>query len=151
MAEQGAESEYSITRSVQNRQLVGHIGKDTLDLLGIRLPAGGVYLYPGTIKHIIRRHGEVFWKQFYKEIPDIIAYPDYVGQNPREADSVEFIRDTTYLMVAVKWDNDRCYFFVSSFYQLDNGEYKITKRLSASRIIAPPDTEQRSASSEESE
>jgi hypothetical protein len=136
MPDSESRTSYSIKITETEVQTVGYVSDEVVNgLLGLGLPAGEVHLYPGAIKHVKKKHGEEFWNNNYSLIPDILANPDYVGKNPKEPDSIELIKDGVYLLIAVKWDDDRKYFYLSSFYTLDNGEYKIRKRLSSGRIV----------------
>ncbi len=104
--------------------------------LGVEYQSGDIYIYPGLVKHMIKKGHEEEWKQYRHLIPTIIEKPDYLGLNPKEQ-SVEYYKDGFYLLLAVKWDTDRQYYYVSTFYKLNNGEQKIKKRLQHGRIVRP--------------
>lgn len=124
-----------IRDDVQHPQLVGQLDIDKIhNLTGVLLSKNGVYIYPGAIKHIKRRHPGVFEK-YGDLIPDIITTPDYVGKNPSEPNSVELYKIVEdHLLLAIKCD-PKGYTYVSSLYSLNNGPYKIQKRLKSGRII----------------
>lgn len=91
-------------------------------------------MFPGAIKHIKKRHPGIL-ESFGHLIPEIIEFPDYVGQSPRHPNSVELIKVVSeHLLLAIKLDPSG-YLFVSSFYELNNGPYKIKKRLRSGRLV----------------
>ncbi len=125
----------SIREDVSTPQLVGTLDIEKIHtLIGVSLQVTEVYIYRGAIKHIKKRHPGI-WEAHGQQIPDIIANPDYVGRNPKEADSVELYKYITKdLLLAIKLDPSG-YLFVSSLYDLHNAQYKIQKRLSSGRIV----------------
>jgi len=120
---------------VRHPQSVGHLDiQKIFNLTGVQLPSSEVLIYPGAIKHIKKRHPGVF-EQYGELIPSIVTSPDYVGENPSEPGSVELYKVVNdHLLLAVKCDPTG-YLFVSSLYTLNNGAYKIQKRLASGRII----------------
>lgn len=112
-------------------QIAGVLKQEYIDLIGIDIPSTKIYIYPGAIKHIKKKHIEDFNK-YFKFIPDIISNPDYVGKNPKEKDSIELIKyiDDN-VLVAVKLDPSG-YLYLSSMYSLT--ESKVPKRLKSGRI-----------------
>lgn len=115
-------------------QLAGKIDREAIaHVLGITFHTDEVYMYPGFIKHVKKRHPKIFEK-YYSLIPEIIENPDYVGQNPKEPYSLELIKMIKGgLLLAIKL-GPAGYLFLSSMYALKNGEYKVKKRLRTGRI-----------------
>ena len=64
----------------------------------------------------------------------MISNPDYAGQNPKEAQSIELYKVMgDYILIAIKV-HPSSGLFLGSFYTLNNGENKIQKRLNIGRI-----------------
>lgn len=59
---------------------------------------------------------------------------DYVGQNPKEPNSIELYKQIGYVLIADKLDPSG-YLYLSSMYELNNGEHKIKARLKSGRIV----------------
>lgn len=117
----------------------GHIVAGTMpiqkinELLGTSFPDMEVRYYRGFIKHVQKHHPGI-WESYGHLLPDILATPDYVGQNPKEPQSIELYKEMTPdLLLAVKIDPSG-YYYCSSLYDLKNGKAKIEKRLNAGRI-----------------
>ena len=116
--------------------MVGQIDTEKVKkLTGIVFEEQEVFIYPGAVKHIKKNHPLV-WDQHKHELPDLLSNPDYIGKNSKVPDSIElykFVGD--HLLLAIKLDPSG-YLFVSTFYDLDNAEHKIKKRLKSGRIQA---------------
>lgn len=127
--------EIKIKENVSYRQRVGLLNLAKINtLLGTSFTISKVYIYPGTIKHVKKRHPGV-WEKHGQSLPDIISTPDFIGVNPREPNSMElykYINDT--MLLAIKLDPTG-YMFVSSLYDLHNAPTKIHKRLASGRIV----------------
>ena len=103
-------------------------------LIGINFPVSEVYIYPGAIKHIKRKHPGI-WEQYGHSIPIILGQPDYIGKNSKEPNSIELYKQLgENLLLAIKLDPTG-YLFVSSLYDLKNAPAKISKRLASGRIV----------------
>lgn len=115
-------------------QLVGIVPECIINHYAIQCVSLEVYMPPGVLKHLKRRnHWDDFLK-YYQDIPDIIAIPDYAGQNPKEPNTVEIYKVlSNHVILPIKL-NAESGLFMSSFYILDNGMDKIQKRLRANRI-----------------
>lgn len=89
---------------------------------------------PGVLKHLQKRgHWDDFLR-YYQDIPDMIANPDYAGQNPKEPGTVELYKVMSdHCLLAIKLNPDTG-LFLGSFYKMDNGAEKIKKRLRTGRI-----------------
>lgn len=130
-------TKYTVDPNSVAIQCVGILSQRLVERYNLICPDRQVKMYPGVIKHIKKNHKEVFNK-YYHCIPEIIQKPDYVGQ--KEQNSLEmykFLKGN--LLVAIKLDPSG-YFFLSSFYELNNAEHKIKKRLKSGRIMAYSDT-----------
>lgn len=114
--------------------LVGQIDIEKVKkLTGIVFKEQKVFIYPGAVKHIKKKHSLV-WDQHKQELPSLLSSPDYIGKNPKVPNSIELYKLVgDHLLLAIKLDPSG-YLFVSSFYDLDNAEYKIKKRLASGRI-----------------
>lgn len=115
-------------------QLIGVIPKDVINYYSIQCASYEVYMPPGVLKHLKKRgHWEDFIK-YHSHIPDMIANPDYAGQNPKEPNTIELYKVISdYVLLPIKL-NVETGLFLSSFYILDNGPDKVQKRLRVDRI-----------------
>ncbi|MDN4071367.1 hypothetical protein QYF50_26090 [Paenibacillus vini] len=130
--------QYNIDINATEIQVVGELNIQAIkELIGVELPVGTVQIYAGALKHIKRRHPGVL-EQYGHLIPGMIAFPDYIGKNPTEPNSVELVKIVEdHLLLAIKLDPTG-YVFVSSFYDLANGEAKLQKRLDSGRWVPYP-------------
>lgn len=112
-------------------QVVGTLRQDIIDLLNLTLPSADILMFPGAIKHIKRRHLDIF-DQYFQLIPDIISNPDYAGVNPSELDSVELVKVfANNMLVAIKLDPTG-YLYFSSIYKITPG--KLENRITSGRL-----------------
>ncbi|MGE7219623.1 PBECR2 nuclease fold domain-containing protein [Priestia koreensis] len=115
-------------------QLVGVIPKSIINYYGLACSNYEVLMPPGVLKHLHRRGHWTDFMNYYQDIPNMIASPDYAGQNPKEPDSVELYKIMSdHVLLAIKL-NPTTGLFLGSFYTLDNGTDKIDKRLRTGRI-----------------
>ena len=128
-------SAYSIDIDSTVVQKVGTLDIDAVkQLTGVEFPVADVYMYPGAIKHVKRRHPGVM-ETYGHLIPGMISNPDYIGCNPKIPDSVELIKVVSeHILLSIQLDPSS-YVFVSSFYRLDNGIAKVHRRLASGRIV----------------
>ncbi len=127
--------EIIIDPDCKTRQIAGYIDNEKIyQLIGVWFHTIEVEMYPGFIKHCKKKHPGIFEK-YYQLIPEIIFNPDYIGKNPKETKSIEMYKrvDET-LLLAIKLD-PHGYLYLSSFYELNNAEFKIQKRLRKGRIV----------------
>lgn len=125
---------YTIDPNSTDTQCVGEIPEVIIKKYKLNCPSREVLMFPGAIKHIRKKHAATF-ALYYDKIPEIIGKPDYVGRNPKEPDSVEMYKYLgDHLLVAIKLDPTG-YFYLGSFYDLNNGPNKIAKRLRSGRIV----------------
>ncbi len=126
---------FTVDPHANQTQLVGRIDQEVIqNLLGITFPVTDVYMYPGFIKHVRKRHPKIFEK-YYSLIPEIILNPDYVGHNPKEPNSIELVKMIKGgLLLAIKLSPGG-YLYLSSMYAMKNGEYKVKKRIRSGRLV----------------
>lgn len=98
---------------------------------GQQLPCGPIYQSYGLKSHILKHHPEGI--SHLSHVPEIIAFPDYIGKHPNEADSLELIKvlDRN-IMVCIKLDHNDQYLFVASVYEIT--ESKLQNRLASGRL-----------------
>lgn len=101
-------------------------------LLNLNLPCNDIFRSAGLSKHILKRHPEC--AAYIDNIPEILSNPDYIGTNPREKNSIEFIKCySENILVAVKLDLQKDYYYVASVYDITNS--KLTRRIKSNRCI----------------
>ncbi len=59
-------------------------------VINCSLPNDAIYMAPGLKKHVKKKHKDCL--KYLEFISDIITNPDYVGINPNEPDSLEFVK-----------------------------------------------------------
>lgn len=95
------------------------------------LPVGMIYQSTGLRRHVQKRHPAEL--KTLDRIPEILAAPDYIGQNPNEPNTVEFVkRMGRHVMVCVKLDTERQYLYVASIFPITDG--KLRNRLNSGRL-----------------
>lgn len=115
-------------------QLVGVIPECIINHYSLQCNSNEVYMPPGVLKHLKKRGHWNDFVTYHNDIPNMIANPDYVGQNPKEPGTVEIYKIINdHVILPIKFNADSG-LFLSSFYILDNGADKITKRLRSGRI-----------------
>ena len=101
------------------------------ELTGQSIPCGTIFQSAGLEVHIRKHHPNIVHEM--GQIPAILSAPDYVGQNPKETNSIEVVkRLSTNLMVCVKLDLVRGYLYVASLYDITDA--KLEKRLKTGRL-----------------
>ena len=86
-------------------QEVGKVSARVISLLGSSLLVDQpIYLGDSNIQHMIERHPDAYAK-YGQYIPQILAQPDYVGENPSDK-SIEYVKefkiDGAFIKVAVR-------------------------------------------------
>jgi len=115
-------------------QSVGFIPGCIIDYYSIKCSSNEVYMPPGVLKHLKKRGHWNDFEKYHLDIPNMIATPDYAGQNPKEPNTLELYKVVgDNVLLPIKF-NAETGLFLSSFYILDNGEDKIQKRLRVQRI-----------------
>lgn len=113
------------------RIIVGNYVQKMNDLTGQAIPCGVVYQFPGLRVHVQNHHPDN--TSFLRDIPDIIASPDYIGHNPKESNSIELVkRYTENEMVCIKLDSKKGYLYVASVYEIT--EAKLHSRINSGRL-----------------
>ena len=92
---------------------IGKITQRVIDLLGLGISANTpIYIGEKNIEHIKSRHPYEF-EAYYSQIEEIIAEPDYVGQNIRNG-SIDYVKvyctNGNYIQVSVKVASSGKYF-----------------------------------------
>jgi hypothetical protein len=127
-------AEISVNPYATKTQLVGIVPEEIVKYYGISCFNYEVFMPPGVLKHLKKRGHWADFLKYYQEIPNMIANPDYAGQNPKEPGTIELykvMRD--HVLLAIKM-NPETGLFLGSFYTLDNGAKKIEGRLRTERI-----------------
>lgn len=101
-----------------NRKQIGCFSSAVIELLGLDIPSGTpIYIADTNIKHMKTSHPDDF-KKYGNDIADIIANPDYVGQNMKDA-SIEFTKeyviDGDFVKVAVRVTTSNVYYARSMY------------------------------------
>ncbi|MGE7920652.1 hypothetical protein ACQKM9_17205 [Viridibacillus sp. NPDC093762] len=126
--------EIIIDPQATDTQLVGVIPKCLVDHYSLECVSFNVFMPPGVLKHLVKRGHWSDFMTYYQDIPDMIANPDYAGQNPKEPNSVEIYKVVNdHVILPIKL-NKESGLFLSSFFILNNGTDKIQKRLRIGRI-----------------
>jgi len=115
-------------------QLVGIIPDCIIKHYSLQCNSYEVYMPPGVLKHLKKKGHWNDFVTYHQDIPNMIANPDYAGQNPKEPGTVEIYKIVNdHVLLPIKLNADSG-LFLSSFYILDNGAAKIIKRLRSGRI-----------------
>ena len=103
--------------------------------LGLTLPCSAIFQSKGLRSHVLKRHPHCL--KYLDLIPEILSAPDYLGVNPKEAHSIEFVKcyDDA-VLVAVKLDLRHDYLYVASVY--DISESKLRRRIHSQRLMKTP-------------
>lgn len=96
-----------------NKKIIGYFSSNVIDLLNLNIPVNTpIYIGESNIEHIKNRHPYEY-ETYFSDIQNIIANPDYVGQNPSDK-SIAFVKTyrlgSEYIRVAVRiTTNGSCY------------------------------------------
>lgn len=107
-------------------KIVGAITPAIAAILGLP-PASDAQIYLGqsNLLHMKTKHQQAFEK-YGAELINILAYPDYVGQNPTDG-SIEYVKefqvDNDFVKVAVRLSTNGLY-FARSLYVLNSRRVK---------------------------
>ncbi|MFZ2539311.1 MAG: hypothetical protein WAX04_10475 [Oscillospiraceae bacterium] len=101
------------------------------DTLAINLPCETIYQSIGLKVHVSKKHSHCL--KYLNSISEIISSPDYIGCNPKESSSIEFIKcyDEN-IKVAVKLDTRKNYLYVASLYDIKDA--KLQTHLHSGRL-----------------
>lgn len=88
-----------------DKQKIGCFSQEMIEMLELELPAGTpIYIGESNIEHIKNRHPYEYDK-YFPHIREIIATPNYVGQNPSD-ESILFVKfyqlEKEYIRIAVR-------------------------------------------------
>lgn len=126
---------YTINPTSTEIQKIGAIPQCIIDYYNLQCISAEVHLPPGVLKHLKKRGHWDDFLQYYEIIPQMIAAPDYIGQNPKEPNTIEIYKVISdHIILPIKL-NEANGMFLSSFYILDNGAKKIIKRIGTGRIM----------------
>lgn len=110
---------------------VGYYTEKFNTLTGQALPCCEIMQSDGLAVHVQKHHPNEYGN--IELIPSIIAEPDYIGQNPKEPDSIELVKGVdANVMVCVKLDKKHGYHYVASVYEISNG--KLQNRIQSGRL-----------------
>ena len=117
--------------NTDNLYNVGNYKQDFNDILQINLPCTTIYQSVGLESHIKKKHSN--YLIYLDNIPDIISNPDYIGKNPKESNSIEFIKcyDDN-IKLAIKLDTKNNYLYVASLYEIKDS--KLQRHLDSGRL-----------------
>ena len=83
---------YTINPLSTEIQKIGSIPQCIIDYYSLQCISAEVHLPPGVLKHLKKRgHWDDFLR-YYEIIPQMIGAPDYIGQNPREPNTIEIYK-----------------------------------------------------------
>ena len=101
------------------------------DILNINLPCGDILQSAGLIVHVKKRHPD--YVDYLENVSEIIMYPDYIGVNPHEGNSIELVKcfDEN-IQIGIKLDIKNNYLYVSTLF--DVKESKIKAREASGRL-----------------
>ncbi|AEA19194.1 MULTISPECIES: PBECR2 nuclease fold domain-containing protein [Bacillus] len=123
---------------VNKPTVVAKLPQIIIDTYNLTCTSNDVKMFPGFIKHVKKQHPGIYEK-YSSHIKDIVEHPDYVGQNPKEPNSVELVKILNdHILIAIKLDPSG-YLFLSTMFDLKNGPAKIQRRLNSGRLIAYKD------------
>lgn len=113
-------------------KIVGKYPQRFNEKLNLNLPCTDIVQSDGLIVHIQKRHPG--YEPYLQQLSAIIRWPDYIGRNPKEPDSVELVKilDEN-ILVAVKLDKKNGYLYVASLYPIKGGT--LQHRLENGRLI----------------
>lgn len=91
--------------AINDKKQIGYFSQDVIDLLNLDVCAGTpIYIGQSNIEHIKNRHPYEF-DRYFTNIEEIIAEPDYVGQNPKDQ-SITYVKlfqlESEYIRIAVR-------------------------------------------------
>ncbi len=92
---------------------VGSVSENIKKLLGLSsMGDDNIYMSATNITHMETSHPSDYAK-YKDQIQNILAYPDYVGQNPND-NSIEYVKnfiiDNEYVKVAVRLSSGKKYY-----------------------------------------
>ena len=136
-----------IVINTRKTQCVGKLKQNIVNCLNTTFTCGKVYLYPGVINHIKKRHGRQFTKKMKDNIIDIIEKiikdPEYVGLDYRRVagGSIELIKtiDNIILLLGLEIDLEDKYIYVATMYPITLS--KMNARICRGRLMEVENSE----------
>lgn len=111
---------------------LGTYNQELNKIIGTEMKSLDIYRSKGLPAHLLKRKHYNALK-YIDYLPEIISNPDYVGIDPKEPDSVEFVKVyKDNIWVGIKLYKDGDYYYVSTMYDVQ--EAKISRRLYSGRI-----------------
>lgn len=102
---------------------------------------GSVYISPGVIRHILKRHSKQLSRSVKENIVNIIESilkePDYVGAKIKENNTVtiEFVKKIdSILLLGMEIDKDEGYIYVSTLYPITKS--KINNKIYCGKLLS---------------
>lgn len=101
------------------------------NLLGIDLPKLNIVQSEGLQKHILKRHPNCII--YLDKIKEILQFPDYVGNNPKETNSFELVKcyDDN-ILIGIKMDVKNNHYYVATLFDINQS--KIDNRIYSGRL-----------------
>ncbi len=99
--------------------------------LSVSLPCLDIMQSSGLAVHVQKNHPNQI--QYLNNIQDILNYPDYIGMNPNQPNSIELIKCySDNILIAIKLDIANNYYYIASLY--DVTQAKINNNLNSGRL-----------------
>ena len=115
-----------IDKEKTRTEIIGQVTEYVEKLLGIQeIKDRNIYFSSSNLEHMRTSHPEDF-ERYGVYLSNILAKPDYVGQNPKDS-SIEYVKefivDGEYVKVAVRLSGSERY-FARSMYVLNRNRVK---------------------------
>lgn len=112
-------------------KIIGTLTPHIQKLIGCSFSCSDIYQSKGLIKHVRARHPNI--EKYIYELSNIISSPDFVGQNPKTPNKIEFVkRYDKNILVGIVLDSKNNYLYVATIY--DISEFKLQNRLHSGRL-----------------
>ena len=113
-------------KDIKPNQIVGQVSEKVEKLLLLsNIKDRNIYFSPSNLEHMRTSHPEAF-ERYGNKLSEILAMPDYVGQNPNDG-SIEYVKEFLiegeYVKVAVRLSHSDKY-FARSLYVLNKHRVK---------------------------
>ena len=128
------ENQGKLERLKHPLQYVGTLDvKKIRKLLRINFQYGNVYIHKGIVSHV-NFHHHLVCDIYLNQISRMLQCPTFVGQNPRESDSIELYVEDSHLLLGIKRNKSSQYLFIATMYVLEDWDRKIRSRMETNRI-----------------
>lgn len=103
---------------------IGKYNEDFNSYLPYNIKSSNIYQSNGLEKHIAKRYPDCV--KYIKLIPQIIAYPDYIGVNPNEKNtSFELVKCISEnIQIGIKLDTKDNYLYVATLHTITDSKLK---------------------------